>query len=93
VGAEEAARIGLVNRAVPAGQALSEASAMARKIAAKSALTLKIGKRAFYEQLELGLTAAYRHASATMVENMMALDAEEGIRAFLEKRAPNWQDR
>jgi enoyl-CoA hydratase/carnithine racemase len=69
---------------------MAEARRMAELIAARSPLTLKIGKRAFYEQLEMGLSDAYRHASEVMVENMLARDAAEGIGAFLEKRAPDW---
>nr|WP_047574114.1 enoyl-CoA hydratase [Methylobacterium sp. ZNC0032] len=90
VPADEAARMGLVNRAVPAGDALAEARRLAAIIASKSPATIKIGKRAFYEQREMGLKAAYDHASAVMVENMLARDAEEGIGAFVEKRAPVW---
>jgi enoyl-CoA hydratase/carnithine racemase len=92
VPAAEAARMGLVNRVVPVGQALAEAQRLASVIASKSPATVKIGKRAFYEQREMGLAAAYDHASAVMVENMLARDAEEGIGAFMEKRAPVWQD-
>jgi enoyl-CoA hydratase/carnithine racemase len=66
---------------------------MAAAIAAKSPLVLKIGKHAFYEQLEMGLADAYDHATRVMVENMLARDAEEGINAFVEKRAPTWEDR
>ncbi|QEL22571.1 enoyl-CoA hydratase [Bosea sp. F3-2] len=91
VPAEEALRMGLVNRAVPAGQALAEAGRLATAIAAKSRATVRTGKRAFYEQREMGLKAAYDHASAVMVENMLARDAEEGIGAFMEKRAPIWE--
>ncbi len=91
VGAEDALRMGLVNRVVPKGEAMAEAQGLAARIAAKSPLTLKIGKRAFYEQLEMGLSEAYDYASQVMVENMLARDAEEGIGAFLEKRAPQWQ--
>ena len=83
--------MGLVNRAVPAGEALAEAGRLAAIIASKSAATVKTGKRAFYEQREMGLKAAYDHASAVMVENMLARDAEEGIGAFMEKRAPIWE--
>ena len=54
---------------------------------------MKVGKRAFSEQLEMGLSDAYAHASAVMVENMLARDAEEGIAATLEKRQPRWEDR
>jgi enoyl-CoA hydratase/carnithine racemase len=93
VSAGDAHRMGLVNRVTPAGEAIAEARRLARIIAAKSPLTLKIGKRAFYEQLEMGLSDAYRHASAVMVENMLARDAEEGICAFIEKRAPQWEGR
>jgi len=64
---------------------------LAAIIASKSPATVKIGKRAFYEQREMGLKAAYDHASAVMVENMLARDAEEGIGAFVEKRAPVWE--
>jgi enoyl-CoA hydratase/carnithine racemase len=93
VGAEDAARMGLVNRVVPSGEAEDEATQMARTIASKSPLTLKIGKKAFYEQLEMGLSEAYDHATATMVENMLARDAEEGIGAFVGKREPRWEGR
>lgn len=91
VPADEAARMGLVNRVVAAGGALSEARRLAAVIASKSPATIKIGKRTFYRQRELGLAAAYDHASAVMVENMLARDAEEGIDAFLQKRQPVWQ--
>jgi enoyl-CoA hydratase/carnithine racemase len=91
--AEEALRMGLVNRVVPAGRESEEALALARKIAAKSALTVKIGKEAFYRQLEMGLADAYAYASQVMVENMLARDAEEGIGAFIDKRKPQWEDR
>jgi enoyl-CoA hydratase/carnithine racemase len=91
--AEEARRIGLINRAVAPGTERAEALALAAKIAAKSALTLKIGKEAFYCQAEMSLADAYRYASQVMVENMLARDAEEGIGAFIEKREPRWEDR
>jgi enoyl-CoA hydratase/carnithine racemase len=93
VSAEVAQRIGLVNRVVAAGRERDEAMALARDIASKSALTVKIGKEAFYRQLEMNLADAYDYASNTMVENMLARDAEEGIGAFIEKRSPKWQDR
>jgi enoyl-CoA hydratase/carnithine racemase len=91
--ADEAFRIGLVNRVVPAGREREEAMALARQIASKSPLTVKIGKEAFYRQLEMNLADAYAYASETMVENMLARDAEEGIGAFIDKRQPRWQDR
>jgi enoyl-CoA hydratase/carnithine racemase len=93
ISAEDAHRIGLVNRVVPAGSEREEALKLARQIAAKSAHVVKIGKEAFYRQLEMGLADAYAYASQVMVENMMARDAEEGIGAFVQKRQPTWQDR
>jgi len=91
--ADEARRIGLVNRVVAPGSERAQALALARQIAAKSALTLRIGKEAFYRQLEMPLADAYRYASEVMVENMLARDAEEGIGAFIAKRTPGWEDR
>ena len=93
IAADEAQRIGLINRAVAPGSERGEALKLARQIASKSALTVKIGKEAFYRQLEMSLADAYRYASDVMVENMLARDAEEGIRAFIEKRSPSWEDR
>jgi len=90
--AARAAEIGLINRSV-APEALRQATTeMARKIASKSSMTLATGKRAFYAQCEMSLTDAYDYASKVMVENMLAHDAEEGIGAFIEKRAPQWRD-
>jgi enoyl-CoA hydratase/carnithine racemase len=90
VSADDALRFGLVNRVTAAGAAFEEAERMARRIASKSPLTVSIGKRAFYEQSEMNMDEAYRHASRVMVENMLARDAEEGIGAFIEKREPHW---
>ena len=91
--ADDAYRMGLVNRVVTPGTEREEALKLARDIAAKSTLTVKIGKEAFYRQSEMTLADAYRYASDVMVENMLKHDAEEGIDAFIEKREPNWQDR
>ncbi len=91
IGAARAREIGLVNRVVPLDRLDAEVTALARQIAGKSPLTLSIGKEAFYRQIDLDLEAAYAYASETMVRNMMARDAEEGIDAFIEKRAPRWQ--
>jgi enoyl-CoA hydratase/carnithine racemase len=93
ISAEEALRVGLVNQVVSPGNERDEALKLANKIAAKSSHVIKIGKEAFYRQLELPLADAYRYASQIMTENMMARDAEEGICAFLEKRSPKWEDR
>ena len=62
------------------------------KIAAKSSDTVAIGKRAFYEQREMALSDAYVFGAKVMVENMLTQDAEEGINAFIEKRAATWSD-
>ncbi len=91
--AKDAADWGLVNRVVPAGKVESSALDMARAVAGKSSVVVAIGKRAFYEQLEMPLSAAYDYASEVMVENMLRRDAEEGISAFVEKRNPTWADR
>jgi enoyl-CoA hydratase/carnithine racemase len=92
--AEHAERIGLVNVVVAPGSEREEALNLAEKIAAKSALTVKIGKEAFYRQLEMPLADAYNYtATEVMVENMLARDAEEGISAFIEKRGPKWEHR
>jgi enoyl-CoA hydratase/carnithine racemase len=93
ISAEDAARIGLVNHVVAPGAEREAALNLAKKITAKSALTIKTGKEAFYRQLEMPLAEAYRYTSEVMVENMLARDAEEGIAAFIEKRDPKWQDR
>ncbi|MCG6112710.1 MAG: enoyl-CoA hydratase [Paracoccus sp.] len=91
--AARAAEIGLINRAVPAADLRGAVMEMAARIASKSGMTLAVGKRAFYEQREMPLAQAYDHASQVMVRNMLARDAQEGIGAFIEKRAPKWQDR
>lgn len=92
ISAARAAEIGLINSVVTP-QALRETTlSLAHKIASKSSLTLATGKRAFYEQRELTLSEAYDHTSKVMVENMLDNNAKEGIGAFIEKRAPQWQD-
>ncbi|MFN4277898.1 MAG: enoyl-CoA hydratase [Ferrovibrio sp.] len=91
--ASRAAEIGLVNRVVPEADLAGAALGLARQIAAKSPLTVKIGKEAFYRQLDMPLAQAYDHASRVMTENMLARDAEEGIDAFIQKREPKWEGR
>ena len=81
---------GLINRRVPAKLLNKAVSEVANKIASKSPLTLKIGKEAFYKQLEMPLSDAYEYTSKVMIQNMQARDAEEGISAFIEKRLPIW---
>jgi enoyl-CoA hydratase/carnithine racemase len=92
VQASRAAGMGLVNQIVPSSELRAASMALAKKIVAKSRLTVSTGKLAFYQQKEMDLAAAYIYASEIMVENMMASDAEEGIAAFIEKRAPDWRD-
>jgi enoyl-CoA hydratase/carnithine racemase len=92
VGAATAMSLGLVNRVVPRAKLTGATMALAGQIAGKSALTLAIGKEAFYRQAELGLADAYGYAAEVMTRNMLARDAAEGIDAFLEKRPPVWRD-
>jgi enoyl-CoA hydratase/carnithine racemase len=90
IDAEAARTGGLINKVVPDAELDDTVSAYARQIVSKSPLTLKIGKEAFYRQLEMPLEDAYTYASEVMVANMLARDAGEGIDAFLEKRDPEW---
>jgi len=92
VDAQTAVEIGLINRAVPPEALEAEVESLARKIAGKSALTVKIGKEAFYRQAEMPLAEAYRYTAGVMAKNMLAADAGEGIDAFLNKRMPVWRD-
>lgn len=93
VSAADAERHGLINRAVAKDQVMSTALDTARRIASKSKATVSTGKVAFYRQIEMPLGQAYDYAAEVMVENMMRAEADEGICAFLEKRAPVWPDR
>ncbi len=93
VPAARAHEMGLVNGVVAHGSERDAAIALANTIARKSAHTVKIGKEAFYRQAEMPLTEAYQYAAQVMTENMLARDAEEGINAFIDKRAPHWEDR
>ncbi len=90
VDASDALRLGLVNRVVEADRVVNEAVEFGRRIASKPVHTLKIGKEAFYKQLDMSLEAAYRYTADVMVGNMLDAEAEEGIGAFLEKREPKW---
>ena len=93
ISADEAESIGLINKSIAAPLLKAKTLEIAKKISKKSALTLKIGKEAFYKQINMNLSDAYDYASNVMVENMLKLDAEEGIEAFINKRKPNWQDK
>ncbi len=88
--ADRARELGLVNRVVPEGDLDAEAERLAEIIAGKLGSAVKIGKRAFYDQVQMPINAAYRYTGEVMVENMLNRDTEEGISAFLEKRSPNW---
>ena len=83
--------LGLINRVVPPDQLGAEAQSLAETIASKLAKAVKIGKQAYYHQLEMPIERAYAYAGDTMVQNMMVRDTEEGIAAFLEKRDPDWK--
>ena len=91
--AEDAKSAGLVNEVVPEDKLLPQCLEWAEKIASKSPLTLKIGKEAFYRQLEMSLDEAYEYAGEVMSQNMMTEDAHEGIGAFVEKRKPVWRNK
>ena len=91
--ANYAKEIGLINDYFPKSKLNTETLKIAKKIASKSNLTIKIGKQAFYRQLEMPLRKAYSYASKMMTLNMMAMDAKEGVSAFLEKRKPNWKNK
>lgn len=93
IDAAEALRIGLINRIVPAELLAEETAALARRIAARSPLTLALGKAAFYRQADLPLDAAYADAAEVMTRNMLTHDAAEGIDAFLARRDPVWSGR
>ena len=88
--AERAREVGLINRVASPETLQDETRALAETIAAKLSSAVRIGKRTFYDQGELGLAAAYAFAGAAMVENMMQRDTDEGINAFIEKRKPDW---
>jgi enoyl-CoA hydratase/carnithine racemase len=88
--AKEAKELGLVNRVVAPAKLEIETRTLAETIAKKSPLVVKIGKEAFYRQLDMTLDDAYAYASQVMVENMLDDEAKEGIGAFIDKRKPNW---
>jgi len=91
--ARHAKEIGLINDHFQNSSLEEEVSKLAETIASKSNKVVKIGKEAFYKQLEMPLSEAYKYTSEVMSENMMVLDAKEGIAAFLEKRIPNWKNK
>ena len=91
IDADKAERLGLVNRVVPPDALGAATRELAETVAGKLGAAVKIGKQAFYDQIEMPLAAAYEHTAAVMVENMLWRDTDEGIAAFIEKRKPDWQ--
>ena len=92
IDAETARAWGLVNRVVAPEAVLPTAMEMAKRIAAKSAYAVRVGKAAFHRERTLPLAEAYADAAAVMTENLLAHDAAEGICAFIDKRTPTWKD-
>ena len=88
--AERAATLGLINHAVAPDTLEAETAALAERVAAKLGSAVKIGKEAFYRQLQMPVADAYAYTGDVMVKNMMRSDTEEGISAFIDKRAPDW---
>ena len=93
INAKYAKEIGLINNCFPKSKLNKEVLKVAKTIASKSNLTIKIGKQAFYKQLEMPLRKAYAYTSKMMTLNMMSHDAKEGISAFFEKRKPKWKNK
>ena len=90
IDADRAAALGLVNRVVAPEALEAETRALADTVAAKLGAAVRIGKRGFYDQIDMTLADAYAHTGAIMVENMLLRDTDEGINAFIEKRKPDW---
>ena len=93
ISSDKAAKIGLINDVIEINKLKDFTLDKAQKISKKSSVTLKIGKEAFYKQLDMKLSDAYDYASKVMVHNMLKLDAKEGIDAFIDKREPSWKDK
>jgi enoyl-CoA hydratase/carnithine racemase len=91
IDADRAAELGLINRAVSAETLEAETRTLADTIASKLGAAVKIGKQAYYEQVQMPLSQAYAYTGDVMVENMLYRDTEEGIAAFLDKRPPDWK--
>ena len=90
IDASRAKELGLINRVVPEAELAAETQTLAEQIAGKLGRAVRIGKRAFYDQIQMPLDQAYEFTGAVMVENMLESDTEEGIAAFIEKRDPTW---
>ena len=93
ISSDKAVKIGLINDVIEINKLKDFVLNKAQKISKKSSVTLKIGKEAFYKQLDMKLSDAYDYASRVMVQNMLKPDAKEGIDAFIDKREPKWKDK
>ena len=91
INAERACELGLVNRIASEDELEEATTELAETVASKLAVAVKIGKEAFYNQLQMPLSEAYDYTGSVMAENMLFRDTEEGISAFIEKRDPNWE--
>ncbi len=90
--AEDAVRIGLINRAVPAARLRDETEQLANKIASKSAQGIRFGKEAFYRQIDMPIEEAFKYATERMIAGTLSSDSAEGTKAFFEKRKPEWAE-
>ena len=90
ISARDALAEGLVNKVVPVGELATATRALADKIAEMSPYVIAVGKQAFYRQIDVPQRQAYEHAKKAMLENALARDGQEGMCAFVEKRAPRW---
>jgi enoyl-CoA hydratase/carnithine racemase len=90
--ADQAVEMGLANQTVPDAELPDATRTLAEKVASKLGSAVRVGKRAFYEQLEMTLDAAYAHTGRVIAENMLHRDTAEGVQAFLEKREPDWPE-
>ena len=89
--ARDAERFGLINRCVPADEVTAETRKLAERIATRSPQSIRDGKTAFYTQIEMPLHEAFEHANQVMVEAMTSDESRRGVKAFFEKRAPDWR--
>ena len=93
IDAKKAKEIGLINNNVSSKNLMQATLTLAKKVASKSSMTLKVGKQAFYAQSSLELSQAYKYTSKVMLDNILKDDAKEGIEAFIDKRDPKWKDK
>ncbi len=91
IDARRAERMGLVNKVVPEDKLMEETLALAKKLAAKSPYALQMGKESYYTMADMPLEKALQYSNEMFCELCTLKDAEEGVRAFLEKRPPKWR--